>query len=458
MHTGRQRIYTDLNKLSDSIDQHNARAILAFVETLRDNEKSMVLPIVISRWAELDPQAAVAYAQNLPVGSFRNRALTSAISGWAEHDTAAAMAWVDQMPPGQQREQAMQTIVSALADKDPKAALTFLAKPPTESQTSNLYWPIFSRWTMTDPLAAAQQAPQMPAGTNRDTALQVIGSSWANQDPEAAYAWANTLPAGQGRNNALQNIFASWANKDPQKAASMIDALPAGSVRDQSISNIARQWAITDVRAALKWTEDCPSAMGNKMPCVPFSQAGFNRSLRRRRITWQPCRQGRRRKKRPIDRDPIGRKRCPKRGELGRKNFRPDPRSQNALTNILSQWGDADPQAAADFALQIPKRMVGSNLLENWRVNGRGLIRKRPWRGLEICPGQPRDAVFPNVIAAMAETDLREAAGSSTSIAGGRSASQLRAVQLSGNGPVIIRRPRADGLHHFRKADASTRL
>ena len=58
LHTGRQRIYTDLNKLSDSIDQHNARAILAFVETLRDNEKSMVLPIVISRWAELDPQAA----------------------------------------------------------------------------------------------------------------------------------------------------------------------------------------------------------------------------------------------------------------------------------------------------------------------------------------------------------------------------------------------------------------
>ena len=154
LHTGRQRIYTDLNKLSDSIDKHNARAILAFVETLRDNEKSMVLPIVISRWAELDPQAAVAYAQNLPVGSFRNWALTSAISGWAEHDTAAAMAWVDQMPPGQQREQAMQTIVSALADKDPKAALTFLENLPPSRRRQNLYWPIFSRWTMTDPLAS----------------------------------------------------------------------------------------------------------------------------------------------------------------------------------------------------------------------------------------------------------------------------------------------------------------
>ena len=135
LHTGRQRIYTDLNKLSDSIDQHNARAILAFVETLRDNEKSMVLPIVISRWAELDPQAAVAYAQNLPVGSFRNWALTSAISGWAEHDTAAAMAWVDKCRRASNgNKQCRQSFphwpikIQSRAD--------FFRKPPTESQTS----------------------------------------------------------------------------------------------------------------------------------------------------------------------------------------------------------------------------------------------------------------------------------------------------------------------------------
>src|SRR2546428_10822372 len=97
---GRQHTYAALAKLADSIDQKNVREVLTFVQTLEEHEKSMLVPLLIGRWAELDPQAAVAYAQNFPAGSFRNWALTSAIGSWAEHDAAAATAWTAQLSPG----------------------------------------------------------------------------------------------------------------------------------------------------------------------------------------------------------------------------------------------------------------------------------------------------------------------------------------------------------------------
>ncbi len=181
-HSGRQQVYAAITKVTDAISEKNVRDVLAFVQTLPQQDKSMLVPLLVGRWAELDPKAAVAYAESFPAGSFRNWALNSAISGWAERDSAAATTWAQQLPPGPARDQAMQTIISALADKDPQAALTFLQNLPANRKRQNLYWPIFSRWTMNDPLAAAERAAQLPAGTSRDTALQVVGSNWANQE------------------------------------------------------------------------------------------------------------------------------------------------------------------------------------------------------------------------------------------------------------------------------------
>ena len=153
---GGRRTYATFSKLADSIDPDNVRAVLAFAEGLqKPQEKSMVLSLVVGRWAEFDPQAAIDYAQKIPPGTSRNWAITSAVAGWAERDPSAATSWAQQMPPGPARDQAMQTIVSALADKDPNAALTFLQTLPAGRNRQNLYWPIFSKWTATDPHAAA---------------------------------------------------------------------------------------------------------------------------------------------------------------------------------------------------------------------------------------------------------------------------------------------------------------
>src|SRR3954467_7089579 len=64
-----RRAYATLSKIVESIDASNVREVMAFVQTLpKPEEKSMLMSLVIGRWAELDPAAAVAYAQALPPG------------------------------------------------------------------------------------------------------------------------------------------------------------------------------------------------------------------------------------------------------------------------------------------------------------------------------------------------------------------------------------------------------
>ena len=83
-HPGSRHTYATFSKLSESVDATNVRELLAFVQTLpKPQEKNMLVSLFVARWAELDPSAALAYAQALPGGVARNWALTSVVTGWA---------------------------------------------------------------------------------------------------------------------------------------------------------------------------------------------------------------------------------------------------------------------------------------------------------------------------------------------------------------------------------------
>jgi len=91
--SGSRRSYAAFSKISDSVNEKNVREVLGFAEGLpREQDKSMLRSLLVGRWAEFDPKAAVAYAEALPNGASRNSALTSAVGGWAEHDFTAASA------------------------------------------------------------------------------------------------------------------------------------------------------------------------------------------------------------------------------------------------------------------------------------------------------------------------------------------------------------------------------
>ena len=123
--------YMELSKLIDGLDPKNVRPVIDAVQALPNRrKKKMLVAMLFSRWADADPQAAIAYAQTAGTISERTMMITAAVRSWTEKDANAAQAWVLQLAPGQEREHAMQAVVSALSEKNPQAALALLQSLP----------------------------------------------------------------------------------------------------------------------------------------------------------------------------------------------------------------------------------------------------------------------------------------------------------------------------------------
>jgi hypothetical protein len=103
-HAGTRQNYAALSKLMEAVDQKNLSEALSFAESLpRDEKSTMLLSLLIGKWAEFDPAGAVNYAQRSSLGASRNWLVGSALSTWADQDVKAAAAWAQQLPPGQVR-------------------------------------------------------------------------------------------------------------------------------------------------------------------------------------------------------------------------------------------------------------------------------------------------------------------------------------------------------------------
>ncbi len=118
------------------------------------DERSMAAKTVASRWGELDPNAALAWAASLTDQDARNKAYTGAIDGWAYHDPFAAAEWLSHQPMGPERDAATQPLVMRVAESDPAGAWEWAGaiQEPTFQQNSRLM--MLATWEKRDPEAA----------------------------------------------------------------------------------------------------------------------------------------------------------------------------------------------------------------------------------------------------------------------------------------------------------------
>ena len=119
----REKFMALLSEAVQSLDPSQIKEALAEVEAMKDERfQTRLRNMLLSRWGESDPKAALTYIQglNLDGGSFPFNVVKYVISSWAEKDFSAAKAWVEGLPPGTYpRRSAMGDLAFALAQKDP---------------------------------------------------------------------------------------------------------------------------------------------------------------------------------------------------------------------------------------------------------------------------------------------------------------------------------------------------
>jgi hypothetical protein len=254
------------------------------------------LDVLVAKWTEVDLPGAIAaipQARGFYDEIFATRVMTDLFAGWSRRDPEAAFAYARQMPQGYGHCDVLQTTLRALAHKNPTAAYAAF-RALNDPNSHILVTPIFSEWAEDDlPAAtaalaheahfqgaiegiiqsrlrhglpeAAQWARHLKNPTFRDKALADV--ALRAEDTEKTMAWLEKEPAFPSKHSALDDIAVDWANRNSLSALRHAAHLPEGPERSSLMMWALMAYTYDDAPMAAGWCEQLPDGE-NKKHCL----------------------------------------------------------------------------------------------------------------------------------------------------------------------------------------------
>jgi hypothetical protein len=156
-----------------------------------------------SRWAEFQPQAAVASAMQITDPGLREAALNAITVGWSPTDPKGMVDFAQNNLPAGQQDFALSSAIGFWADSDPAAAATWIN--------------------------------QNTSGPQTDTGVSEIAlSPQLAQNPEVAITWAESILNPQLRLETLTTLIEKWTAVDRASAENYIRNSPVLTPEDRT--------------------------------------------------------------------------------------------------------------------------------------------------------------------------------------------------------------------------------
>ena len=466
-----------LSEAIQTLDPSQIKEALTEFKAMDDDRfRSQLRNMLLSRWGESDPKAALAWAQgqkswitvfgveDFRIGGDNGLSITPLFNSWLKKDSSAAKAWLEGLPADSLfRRGLLPSFVFGLAQRDPAAALS-LARSLPNDQGQDYFSRALNGWCLKDADAAIAYVGQLPDDQNKisilesmirtlapknpdkainlveqippqeqNFALRKIGSSWAESDPKAALDFANQQTDPKVKSEILKGVIDGMAQKDPKGALELTLSLPkTDDSRENSISDVLFDLSESDPKGAVGYAMNLLSDMNR------------NKSISRLAGEW-------------VRGDPqgalgwYGSLTDPKLKEQVAGNMigilsQDDPAKainlldsiplgnvQNqALTTIANNWARIDQKAALDWANQQTDPEVKSRILEGVIE---GMSVKDPNSAFQLAQslpaGKSRDDRIDSTLSLMAYKDPRSAIALASGItdANDRSKAQQNVVR-----------------------------
>lgn len=207
------------------------------VQIARMPGNSTRIQALMDFYSGLNPDQLAKEAGKLDGLPMQERIMASILlfGRWAEVDPNAAMAFSNTM--GMTGGFVRPTILQSWASVDPANAAKYYAANPRE-------------FAMMDMMGGGR-GPMGGRG-----ASSIIASEWARQDPAAALAWAGSLTSGKG--GAMSAVVTEVAKSDPRKAGEMIGKMDAAD-QPGAYKSVAEQYGSMDFNEAQNWIRTLPA-------------------------------------------------------------------------------------------------------------------------------------------------------------------------------------------------------
>ncbi len=251
-----------------------AAALLAVRKLPESADRDLALRLLVARWADTDPAAALAFAathkefDQLTGDIFQQLATT---------DLTGALARAQAITDPRLHYEALRGALGVMATTDPAGALRLAAGAQNPPRTEPLSSMIYRQWSETDPAAAAASAALETSDNGWRSPLSQVLRSWGNQDPQAAVNYAMTLGDTSAQSRSVNDIVRRWSEQDPGTVAGWINTVPAGSVRDSAVAAFAASVASSDLPTAVGWAQSISDDAARKSA---LQRVG-------RRVMWQ---------------------------------------------------------------------------------------------------------------------------------------------------------------------------
>lgn len=213
--------------------------------------------MLVRRWGQLDPAAALAWVANLAEPMRRHELRRQTILGWASVRPAEALAYVEANADGAPTAHRLRDVFEGAMHADTDTTLRFaqqLDLTRFRNEASALIWTVFGR----DPVATLAFVEALPDSDLRRLATDRVIDHWARYDPASARIWMERMVAPDQRLSAQIELGESWARLDPVSAVNWFLDLPPEEQNSRILDRILYRWMQYDPDACSQWLQVQP--------------------------------------------------------------------------------------------------------------------------------------------------------------------------------------------------------
>lgn len=213
--SGRSEIDAIFRGVSKSNDIAGA---MQFMENLNEEDTPYGSRIYesIRRLYERGDKEVIAWAEKLPAGEVRERAMTAVIDQWARHDPTAAKEWLEKNGSGSKAMPSAQIeLGESWARVDPTEAYAWASTLPEDSKTTAAVMDrVFYRWMQYDFENAAKHLVDVEPSPQLDRTFERYIDRVRTVNPADTMPWAESITDPERRRKAIYRVANDWKRSD----------------------------------------------------------------------------------------------------------------------------------------------------------------------------------------------------------------------------------------------------
>jgi hypothetical protein len=162
-------------------------------------------------------------------------------------------------------------VASSAAEVDPEAAAAWAERHADGEHGLGLPQRVGSRWAKRDPEAAMRWLATLPEGWNRNDGVLETYRTWLRLDGDPAMAWLREAELEPWLDPAVSLFAKKLSREDREQALEWAGRISDEELRWGTIGLIARAWLLADEEAAKAWIDqaELPELYRQKIFVIP---------------------------------------------------------------------------------------------------------------------------------------------------------------------------------------------